>query len=88
MRKAGSHFIIHLNIEMTPIAALLLLLTMMTILPLLLLCEKMGPHFTYARAEAVRGPGGTKLWGGIKGYTLLKTTQSSFLDFHKDQYTT
>eukprot|EP00611_Tribonema_gayanum_P022072 TRINITY_DN4367_c0_g2_i2.p1 TRINITY_DN4367_c0_g2~~TRINITY_DN4367_c0_g2_i2.p1 ORF type:complete len:311 (-),score=126.40 TRINITY_DN4367_c0_g2_i2:261-1193(-) len=48
--------------------------------------KKVGPHYTYARVEAPRGAP-MRLWGGCKGYTLLKTTQSSFVDFHKDPYT-
>ena len=51
---------------------------------------KGGPHFMYGRSEGTRDDRGlvtVRTFGGVKGLTLFKTTQSSFTDFHKDNHT-
>lgn len=44
----------------------------------------------YGRSEGTRDARGLvtiRAFGGVKGLTLFKTTQSSFTDFHKDNHT-
>ncbi|CAM9497227.1 unnamed protein product [Discosporangium mesarthrocarpum] len=51
---------------------------------------KRGPYTLTARSEGVRNAAGfpvISLWGGVKELVLFKTTQSSFVDFHKDENT-
>ncbi|CAM9583158.1 unnamed protein product [Ectocarpus fasciculatus] len=51
---------------------------------------KGGPHYMFGRSEGTRQPCGRisiRAFGGVKGLTLFKTTQSSFTDFHKDNNT-
>lgn len=51
---------------------------------------KGGPHFMYARSVGTRDAYGLvtiKVFGGVKGLTLFKTTQSSFTNFHTDNNT-
>ena len=51
---------------------------------------KGGPHFMYGRSEGTRNASGLitiRAFGGVKGLTLFKTTQSSFTGFHKDNNT-
>mmetsp|Transcript_1066 Transcript_1066/g.1611 ORF Transcript_1066/g.1611 Transcript_1066/m.1611 type:complete len:313 (-) Transcript_1066:43-981(-) len=52
--------------------------------------KKIGPHINYATVIAFKGAQGPKfeVFGGCKGLTLLKTTKSSFVNFHKDRFTT
>lgn len=52
---------------------------------------KSGPHFMYGRCEGTRDDHGLikiRVFGGVKNLTLLKTTQSSFTNFHMDNNTT
>lgn len=52
---------------------------------------KAGPQVLMARCHGTRDAHGLvslRVFGGIKGFTILKTTQSSFADFHKDNNTT
>lgn len=45
----------------------------------------------YGRCECTRGSHGLlvlRVFGGIKGFTILKTTQSAFTGFYKDVNTT
>ncbi|CAM9855016.1 unnamed protein product, partial [Sphacelaria rigidula] len=51
---------------------------------------KAGPHFMYGRSEGTRGADGLlniAVFGGVKNFTLFKTTQSSFTNFHVDNNT-
>ena len=53
--------------------------------------NKGGPHFMYGRCEGTRDDHGLikiRVFGGVKNLTLLKTTQSSFTNFHMDNNTT
>ncbi|CAM9947447.1 unnamed protein product [Hapterophycus canaliculatus] len=48
---------------------------------------KGGPHFMFGRSEGTRESCGRisiRVFGGVKGLTLFKTTQSSFTNFHTD----
>lgn len=51
---------------------------------------KGGPHFMFGRCEGTRGAHGhisIRVFGGVTGLTLFKTTKSSFNNFHKDNNT-
>lgn len=51
---------------------------------------KSGPHFMFGRSEGTRGADGLlniSVFGGVKNFTLFKTTQSSFTNFHVDNNT-
>jgi len=52
--------------------------------------QKVGPHQGYAHAEAKRGADHVitiSLSSGVRKLTVLKTTQSSFANFIRDEYT-